>query len=193
MMGLSMENRILKSFCFIRHGETDWNKNLIYQGQNDVPLNENGIAQARRRAKSMSFGGFTEIFSSPLARAKQTAEIIGEASSKTLRIIEIPELMECGSEESARYVLGLKQVQQMPSFEKATNLRESPKEFFDRVERGLNYVFQTASDSKPLIVAHGGVCVAFCMILGLEFFSTPNCSLVDFKYDGKRYSTNHCM
>lgn len=178
----------MRSFSFIRHGETDWNKDFVLQGQNDVPLNENGINQAKERAKTLSLDGFTEIFSSPLQRAWKTAEIIKDTSGKDLNLIPVPELMECKSEESARYIFGLKDIDHLPSFEKVKDEKETAEEFIDRVRTGLTRVFEASKDKKPLIVAHGGVCAALCLILDLEFFRTPNCCLVDFDFDGKDYT-----
>lgn len=60
----------------VRHGETDWNKERRLQGQADIELNEFGRQLARETAKGMSHISFTEIYSSPLLRAKETAEII---------------------------------------------------------------------------------------------------------------------
>lgn len=177
----------LKSFCFIRHGETDWNRSFIYQGQNDIPLNDVGIAQAQERAKS-SFRGVTEVFTSPLARAKRTAEIITEHQPSIKKVIIIPELMECASEESARFVLGLKGVESMPSFEHVKGNTETPNEFLLRVARGLKTVLTESTDDVPVIVAHGGVCTAICKILSIDFFRTPNCCMVAFELTKGRYS-----
>lgn len=179
----------LKSFRFIRHGETDWNKDQIYQGQNDIPLNNTGLEQARVRAHNILLDETSQIFTSPLLRAKRTAEVINELNGNKLEIIEIPEFMECKSEESARYVLGLKGVQHMPSFEKVSDFIEAPTDFFKRVQKGLNQVWDIAHDNSPLIVAHGGVCAAFCMNLGIEFFSTPNCCLVEFNFEDGLFKT----
>ena len=62
----------------IRHGETDWNRQHRFQGSNDIPLNENGLAVARATAQGMAEVGLTfdRIYSSPLARAYETARII---------------------------------------------------------------------------------------------------------------------
>ncbi len=63
----------------IRHGETDWNIEGRWQGQIDVPLNENGIRQAGEIAQAMRGKDIGMIFSSDLERARQTADAIGKA------------------------------------------------------------------------------------------------------------------
>ena len=60
----------------IRHGETDANKNGILQGSSDWPLNEFGIQLAEITGEKMKGIKFDACISSPLSRAKQTAEII---------------------------------------------------------------------------------------------------------------------
>ena len=62
----------------IRHGETAWNRQHRFQGSNDIHLNENGLAVARATAAGMSKAGLTfdRIYSSPLSRAYETAQII---------------------------------------------------------------------------------------------------------------------
>lgn len=179
---------VLKSFDFIRHGETDWNKENIFQGHNDIPLNENGKKQAQLRANSFSLEHFSEIFTSPLKRAKETAEIIRNLNKPELNLIEISELMECRSEESARYILGLEEVTKLPSFEKIKNERESSTEFIERIQRGLQLVFNLSKSEKPLIIAHGGVCTALNLILDIEFFRASNCCLIEYHFNGKAFS-----
>ena len=61
---------------FVRHGETDYNVKRISQGQLDIPLNNNGIAQAKQLSETLKNYHFDIIYSSPLIRAKKTAEII---------------------------------------------------------------------------------------------------------------------
>ena len=62
----------------VRHGETEWNHQRKMQGQTDIPLNEYGIEIAKMTAEGMKAIPFDKIYSSPLIRAKKTAEIIEE-------------------------------------------------------------------------------------------------------------------
>ena len=65
-------------FYFFRHGETDYNVNKRMQGWLDIPLNQNGIEQAKLLAKNLSNIQIDCIYSSPLSRALDTAKIISE-------------------------------------------------------------------------------------------------------------------
>lgn len=76
----------------VRHGETPWNVTLQYQGQANVPLNERGREQARRCAARLARYGATALYSSDIARAWETAELIGAALSLTPA--PLPELRE---------------------------------------------------------------------------------------------------
>ncbi|MDO4742344.1 MAG: histidine phosphatase family protein [Candidatus Saccharibacteria bacterium] len=60
----------------VRHGETDWNLEGRLMGQKDVPLNERGREQAKVLRNKLADVGFDCCYSSPLSRAKETAEII---------------------------------------------------------------------------------------------------------------------
>lgn len=59
----------------IRHGQTDWNKEGRLQGRNGLPLNDVGIRQAEELRSKLAHIRFDHVFSSPQARAIQTAEI----------------------------------------------------------------------------------------------------------------------
>ncbi|HEX7063854.1 MAG TPA: histidine phosphatase family protein, partial [Bacillales bacterium] len=61
----------------VRHGSTAWNKEGRAQGSADIPLDENGRAEAGKLAERLSTENWDFIYSSNLLRAKQTAEIIG--------------------------------------------------------------------------------------------------------------------
>ena len=66
----------MKTIYLIRHGETAANKEGIFRGRNDDPLSENGITQAENVAEYFKKIAVEQVFSSPLVRAMQTAEMI---------------------------------------------------------------------------------------------------------------------
>lgn len=65
---------------FIRHGQTDWNAVGRLQGQRDIPLNDNGRAQAGRNGRALAEAfpevGAFDFVASPLMRARETMEIV---------------------------------------------------------------------------------------------------------------------
>jgi broad specificity phosphatase PhoE len=61
----------------VRHGETDYNATRRFQGRIDTPLNDRGRAQSRSLARALTSEGLVALYSSPLARARETAEIVG--------------------------------------------------------------------------------------------------------------------
>ena len=67
---------IIMKIYFVRHGETFWNKEKKIQGQSDIPLNEYGIELAYVTADAMKDISFDIVYSSPLLRAKETADIL---------------------------------------------------------------------------------------------------------------------
>lgn len=64
------------TYAFIRHGQTDWNRDDKLQGSSDIPLNDTGRQQAREAAAVLADGGWQVVVSSPLLRARETAQLI---------------------------------------------------------------------------------------------------------------------
>lgn len=62
----------------IRHGQTEWNSSYRLQGRTDIPLNESGRELARRTGRALALQGihFDQICTSPLSRARETAELV---------------------------------------------------------------------------------------------------------------------
>ncbi|MEM1311748.1 MAG: histidine phosphatase family protein, partial [Cyanobacteria bacterium P01_H01_bin.153] len=60
----------------VRHGETEWNRQKRFQGQIDIPLNENGRRQGQQAAEFLKSVKIDAAVSSSLSRPKETAELI---------------------------------------------------------------------------------------------------------------------
>ena len=63
----------------IRHGETEWNRELVFRGRADIPLGERGREQAGLLAEALSGDRLQAVYSSPLSRARGTAEPLSDA------------------------------------------------------------------------------------------------------------------
>jgi len=84
-----------KKFIFlIRHGQTEFNDKSIFRGHLDMPLNSYGRNQAESIGETLKFIKFDIIYSSPLKRAKKTAEIINEYQSKNVDIVVEKKLID---------------------------------------------------------------------------------------------------
>jgi broad specificity phosphatase PhoE len=84
----SAERLLPVAFWFLRHGQTDWNAQNLSQGAVDVPLNETGLAQARSASLLLRGRGIRAIISSPLSRAKVTADIAAEHLGLSVEVDE---------------------------------------------------------------------------------------------------------
>ncbi len=78
----------------VRHGETPWNKLRKVQGHSDIPLNEYGRYLAEQTALGLREVDFSVAYTSPLIRARQTAEII--LAGRDISIYDEPRIQEMG-------------------------------------------------------------------------------------------------
>ena len=78
----------------MRHGTTDWNEARRLQGNSNTSLNQKGIAITKRASEAMKDIPFTHIYSSPLGRAYETAEIIRR--DRDIPIVKDDRLTEVG-------------------------------------------------------------------------------------------------
>ncbi|MBN1218692.1 MAG: histidine phosphatase family protein [Anaerolineae bacterium] len=76
----------MTTIYMVRHGQTPWNVGGRYQGQLDPPLTEKGRQQARTTATRLASLGFDAIYSSDLARARQTAEALADVTGLPIHL-----------------------------------------------------------------------------------------------------------
>ncbi len=147
----------------IRHGETDWNRELRFQGQIDVPLNNTGFEQARRVAERLANESVQQLVSSDLLRTRQTAQ------APSLRLGLAP-VMNAGLREQAFGVVdGMRAddiQQQFPhewarwtAFDADYTFAggESTRVFHARVMAALRQLAQGGDGRRLVVVTHGGV------------------------------------
>jgi broad specificity phosphatase PhoE len=72
----------------VRHGQTQWNKEEVFRGTTDVPLNESGIGEAHWAAEALREKPVEAVYSSPLVRAKETATAIARLHGLDAKIVE---------------------------------------------------------------------------------------------------------
>jgi probable phosphoglycerate mutase len=75
-----------RAIILLRHGQTDYNKDLRMQGQIDIPLNDLGREQATRAAEVLARAGVSRVVASDLSRATETGRILAEAAGVDLEI-----------------------------------------------------------------------------------------------------------
>jgi len=75
-----------RTLLLLRHGRTAWNLEGRAQGHTDVPLDDTGRAQAAAAARVLAGIGATALWSSDLARARETAEIVGAAAGLPVQL-----------------------------------------------------------------------------------------------------------
>ncbi len=155
----------------IRHGETYWNAERKMQGHQGSDLNENGIRLAGKTAEGLKEVPFDLCITSPLIRARHTAEIIMEGRNKPIledaRLMELgfgiwegcsvlPENMEIPQEQFQLFRLDPFRYQAPEGGETFRQLIERTGDCFDELIRTPEY-----QDKTILISAHGAAVRAF--------------------------------
>ncbi|MGE7906456.1 histidine phosphatase family protein [Peribacillus sp. NPDC094092] len=142
----------MTTICLVRHGQTDWNALGKLQGQTDIPLNELGKLQARQCGEFLSKDEWDVIISSPLKRARETADIISHYME--VPVIEKVEFIEknfgvaegmTAAEREAAFVN-----KEYPGQENQDALRK-------RLMNGLQEIQNEYPGKKAILVAHGAV------------------------------------
>jgi len=157
---MSSPEKPVYQFVFLRHGESVGNAQSRWQGQSDYPLTNKGRAQAQALAERWKVEGvkFDLAISSPLTRAKETAEIITSALHVTLELDSIWLERDIGEMEG----LTAEEVHQKPQpsyvtpYDPVGGDGEGDWELFLRAGQALHALLHRSPGSY-LIVSHGGL------------------------------------
>lgn len=146
----------------VRHGQTEWNNLRKIQGQIDIPLNDTGRAQARELAARLDGKKFDYIYTSPLGRAVETAEIASGVSRE--EFILDPRLMEISFGKDEGKSIELLAAEPDNSLSNPTGYKgddmggESVARFIERLGEFLAHIAERHGneEGQMLIVCHGG-------------------------------------
>ncbi|MGI6710065.1 MAG: histidine phosphatase family protein [Bacilli bacterium] len=173
--------------CFIRHGETNWNSQSLIQGIIDNPLNDNGIKQAENLALELlkTQIKWDVVFSSPLARAFDTAKIVSKKINYHSNIIIDNNVIErdFGKIEGMKLseqVYNLIISEKEPSLEKVVSLKERVMDFIQKT-------YQKYPNKNILVFTHSHIIKTIKNILNPNYSfrsSLSNCAILQIKYDG---------
>jgi len=149
---------------FVRHGESEANTQHVISNRNSpFGLTERGREQAQTLAQKLSDISFTAIFSSPILRARETAEILSQSFRLPYEVTEALREYDCGileeksDEESWR--LHREFYEDWTLRHNYSNRPEGGECFVDIRERFLPFIksFKHESDDHILLIGHGGL------------------------------------
>ncbi len=156
----------------IRHGQTDWNRVRKLQGRSDIALNEWGRKVAELTREGLADVHFDIAFTSPLSRAKETAEIV--LRGREIPIVEEPRIIEVnfGGYEGKSFDLDDENLQNFfskPECYRSVDCSEPMQAIMDRIGEFYEelVVSPAYQDSTILISTHGAALSALlCHIKG---------------------------
>jgi uncharacterized phosphatase len=168
-------------YAFIRHGQTDWNLADRLQGSSDIPLNDTGRTQALEAAGVLAGAPWRAIVSSPLSRARETAQIIADRLGIPLgpAYAELVE-RDYGTHEGENSTAT---IAAYPSREYPG--AESLESVVARGRAGLARVADDYPDQDVVIVCHGTIIrYTLAALAGRPLDGIRNGSISTFELDG---------
>lgn len=143
-----------------RHGESDWNVEKRFQGHSDRPLTERGRKQAHALADLVASEKIDAVYTSPLSRAQETAEIVAVRAG--LEPVALPELREVDTgswsglsraDVEARFPEGFSRWRSGGS---GWEDGETYEQMAERVIGALRTIAEDHPDGRVLVISHGG-------------------------------------
>ena len=185
----------------IRHGVTAWNKERRFQGQIDIPLDDEGLRQAQLLGQSMAGAALAAVYASDLTRARQTAEPLASA-------IGLPVVAEPGLRERHYGAFEGRTWDELQREHAADFARWRAREpdfslpgggetllaLHDRVEATMRALAARHPGASVVAVTHGGVLdCAYRIATGLGMreprqHDLLNASINRIVFDGERFS-----
>lgn len=161
-----------QELLLVRHGQSTANARGIWQGQMEFPLSEEGRRQATLAGRALAREPFEGLYSSPLSRAFETAELIRRETGFPDAVVPVEGLSErhggvleghTWAEQEERNPELAKKFLAIPEEERwALVGAETDEQVMERFERAISSIRARHPDgSRLVVVSHGGVMRAF--------------------------------
>jgi probable phosphoglycerate mutase len=137
----------------IRHGQTEWSKSGKHTGRTDIPLTEQGRREAVDAARTLRGWNVKRFYSSPLQRARQTAELVGPSREIDLddRLME----WDYGDFEGETTPQSRERLPGWSVWTHELTNGESADQVGDRADAFLERVFEEVPEGNVAVFAHG--------------------------------------
>jgi broad specificity phosphatase PhoE len=159
----------------IRHGQTAWNKEEVFRGTKDIPLNDVGKKEAQALGAYLKDVSFDAIYTSPLSRAVQTAEAVARPVGITPRVEAALIDLNFGSWQGVSHdEVKMKFPDLYRLWKNAPDQVKFPEgeslnDVSSRVDALLKKLLKDHTDQVVGLFSHRVVCkVLLCRLLGLD-------------------------
>ncbi|MDY6834867.1 MAG: histidine phosphatase family protein [Chloroflexota bacterium] len=162
----------------VRHGETDWNKKGLFQGQSDIELNTYGLEQVRMVGQRLSTEEISSVYSSDLKRAKQTTQAITSINgnqglpvtyTRQLRELYFGDFEGKNFEEIKEHYLPLAKAWRDGDLDTTAPGGETLSQLGTRIMALADGIYDQHTDETVLVVAHGGpLQLMMCYLIGID-------------------------
>lgn len=194
---------LLKTIYVFRHGQTDYNVERRVMGQLDIPLNDVGRVQATELAEKLATASIGAVYSSPLARAMETARAVADKIGAP--IITDKRLMERhngklqghivhGTENPDEYQMDYNQLE---LFFPASQLNdnnwrpdggESRTECWARGQAAIMDIVRNTPYDTIAVSTHSGIMRGILDLVDMGDAKIGNCDYVKLNWNGKQFS-----
>lgn len=184
----------------VRHGQTQWNNELKYQGHSDIDLSETGIRQAELVGKRLADEPIQAVYASDLGRALQTAHRIASLHGLTVNPLTALREFHFGEWEGLTHV----QIsQRWPEacaefFRNPDEIRVPGGETFGelklRAQQAVESIVARHPDQTVAVVSHGGtIRTIICAALGIHLNRVWGIRLDNTAVNVIEYDKESCM
>lgn len=164
------------AFYFMRHGQTDWNAEHRLMGQQDIPLNMLGKEQAKKAIQKVKHLNIQKIYTSPLKRALETAQIIATSLNIDLIILENLKEVNFGIYEGKKI-----QTNFLDSWMLGNTDPVSGESFWDVYKRIQPIIKKIQKQpAQNLIIGHGIIFLSINKLLGNKIKLLKNTEIIKF-------------